>query len=354
MMMGTTKVSVNHLKSLVQNVQKSVHGLSQMDVRPIDKMSFRSFEKITEQRVIDALSQYVPNSSGTIKFMRICKDVTSCYLELDMSPLERIHRMWRSLYFLRIWRRFIVSSRGYTLANNFITSNAYTCIEINAQNLIVLIKKFRDRNTPEQFLPVLFDSQSCEKMFRHFRSMGTAKFTKINFSLYELLHIIRRIEVQNEIAYFKLKDIEFPNKRSGKTQIYPLPSDAELNVTLARAKAEAVAEAALFGMNDVTTVDDFQIKSNLKDDVLIDENCDDDVLIDESYDDDFALDDYDELAENENFDENIDENAPFTYVYDENNVRRIIRKSTLIWMLCEPFERLTNDRLRRFKRKLDD
>lgn len=351
--MGTSKVSIDHLKSLVKNIQKSVHGLSQNDVNPTDRMNFQSFRKVVDIRVIEAL-QHIPNSEGTIQYLNICDDVTASFLKLDITPSELLLRMWRSvLSLLRIWRKFILSSKAYTLGDNFITTNAYTCIEINARNLVMLMKKFRDSNTPEQFLPTLFDSQSCEEMFRHFRSMGTAQYTKINFSLYELLHMISRVEAQNDISYFKLqnKGISFPNVRQGKTTIYPLPSDCEIKDIIVRAKKIAVVQAKRFGMMDISSIDDFEIVSNL----VIDDD-----------EDDFEFDDniYSEAMENDSDvcsdlqgDGNIEENSPFTVVYDEDGVRRVVRKSTLLWMLCEPSETLSKDRLRRVqvnqkKRKL--
>lgn len=340
--MGTSKVSIDHLKSLVKNIQKSVHGLSQNDVNPTDRMNFQSFRKIVENRVIEAL-QHIPNSAGTIQYLNICNDVTSSFSKLDMTPSERLLRMWRSVFFLRIWRKFILSSKAYTLGDHFITTNAYMCIEINARNLIVLMKKFRDSNTPKEFLPTLFDSQSCEEIFRHFRSMGTAQYTKINFSLYDLLNMISRVEAQNDISYFKLQNtgISFPHVRQGKTTIYQLPSDSEIKDIMITAKEIAIIRAKQFGMTDVNNIDDFEIVSNL-------------VIDDNENDFEFDEDIYPEDIENENIgcgelqgDESIEENSPFTAVYDEDGVQRIVRKSTLLWMLCEPSEKLSKDRLRR-------
>lgn len=350
--MGTSNVSIDQLKSLVKHVQKSVHGLSQNDVNPTDRMNFLSFRKIVDKRVIEAL-KHIPNSEGTIQYLHICDDVTSSFLKLDMTPSERLLRMWRSVFFLRIWRKFILSSKSYTLGDNFITTNAYTCIEINARNLFALIKKFRDSNTPEHFLPTLFDSQSCEEMFRHFRSMGTAQYTKINFSIFELSHMVSRVEAQNEISYFKLKNtgISFPHVREGKTTIYQLPSDCEIKDIMIRAKEIAVIQAQKFGMMDASNIDDFEIVSNL----VIDDN-EDDIEIDEDNDSEIMANENNECCEHEG-DENIEENLPFTAVYDVDGVRRVVRKSTLLWMLCEPSETISKDRLRRVqinqkKRKL--
>lgn len=356
--MGNRYVSINHLRSLLNNVHKSVHGLSKTDVYPYDRMDFRSFEKITDKRVIDSLQKHVKDSDATVKYLEICFDVTSAYLQLDLPPLDRIFRMWNAVYFLRIWRQYINSSKSYRLADNFITQNSYSCIEINAQNLITLIKKFRDERNPEQFLTPLFDSQPCERAFRQFRSLGTMQYTKINFSLYELLHMIGRIEVMNEIAYIKLaeKPITFPNKRTGKTSIYSLPTDEEIELTISKAKEQAKADALLFGIVNSNDIENFRIESNIKSNTQIESDgadYDDDDDIDSSNDcydieEAFQADEF--IADETQIDEDeLGENSPFLYVIDENNKKCMIRKSSYVWMLQDSNEKLSNDRLRRYR-----
>lgn len=349
--MGTHRVSINHLKSLVKDVQKSIHGLTQFDVVPEDRMNFDVFEKIVHDRVISALEIYVKNSEATIQYLRVCRNVTSCFLSFDLTPLERIFRMWRGLFFLRIWRKYIQTSKSYNLQDNFVSSNSYSCAEINGKNLITLIKKYRDQNKSEFFLPTIFDSQTCEKIFRQFRSMGTTQFTKVNFSLLELLHMIGRIEVQNDIAYFKLadKEITFPHKRAGKTKIYSLPSDTEINVTISEAKKKAIEDATKFGMICFIDIDEYEFQSRLRF-----ESNDSDEHVEESDDDDSDFLEH----ETSTMSENIDEKSPLVAVKDADGITRVVRKSTLLWMLTEPVERLSKDRLRRVqintkKRKID-
>lgn len=57
----------------------------------------------------------------------------------------------------------------------------------------------------------------------------------------------------------------------------------------------------------------------------------------------------DEIYDDENmpFDDEIDENSSFVVVKDINGANRVVRKPTLIWMLCEPSEKLSKDRLKR-------
>lgn len=184
--MGTGKVSVKDLKKLVLKIDKSVHGLCMTDVSPIDRQNFNSFERITADRVLNALKTHVPNSQATVKFLQLSRDVVSSYREFDLQPSDRVERMFQSVFFFRIWREFIRKQPKYTLKDKFITSNAYCCIEVNARNLILLIRKCRESNKPQHFIPTLFQSQTCEKTFRQLRSMGSTNFTQINFSVLEV------------------------------------------------------------------------------------------------------------------------------------------------------------------------
>lgn len=47
--------------------------------------------------------------------------------------------------------------------------------------------------------------------------------------------------------------------------------------------------------------------------------------------------------------QDMDENSPLTYVNDINGEKKIIPKSTLLWILTEPSAKFSNDRIRRFK-----
>lgn len=298
------------------------------------------------------MSKNVRRSEATVKYLKVCKEVTSSYLDFELTPLERVFRIWHALFFIRIWRKNIIASKSYQLKENFISSNAYTCIEINTQNLLLMIRKFRKEKMPEQFLTSLFDSQMCENAFRQFRSMGTAAYTKINFALYEFLHLIGRIETQNDIVYVKLanQDIHFPNKRENKPKEFPLPSDNELDAIISMAKEQSILDAIEFGMTGPYDIDDFQIQSRLqmKDLDMIDVDSEDEENI---QNENSEFHDY-QINPEEDVDASNElaaEKTAFTTVLDENGIERTIRKSSLLWMLTEPSTALSKDRLRRFQ-----
>lgn len=368
--MGSHKVSIEHLRKLLKLESKSVHLLAYSDVFPTDRMNFSSFEKIVADNVIEALRNKVPNSEGTIQYLLTFRDITDSFSKLDMEPLQRILLMYRSLYFIRIWRKFINKSSYYNLQDNFISSNLYTCVEINAKALVQLIRTFRNSNREVEFLPTLFDSQNCERFFRLLRSMGTVKFTRVNFDLLELIHMIGRVEIQNNIAYTELNipGVHIPNKRNGKTTFYTLPTDSEISHTIHEAKKQAFAKASFFKLtNGISESDEeiekYSFQSKISKNIAtfgteneIEYDSDVDELLNEFNEISPAckdFDDQDEIfdesgAHGNDEDETLDENSPLTFVIDINGVKKKIRKSTLVWIYAEQGGKLSNDRLRRF------
>ena len=73
---------------------------------------------------------------------------------------------------------------NYKVTDNFLTSNCYMCIELNAHNLIKLVKNFQELPDyqPEMFVLADCSSQNCEKLFRSARSLSSTFSTVINFS----------------------------------------------------------------------------------------------------------------------------------------------------------------------------
>lgn len=152
-------------------------------------------------------------------------------------------------FFLRCWRAHIKSSDEYSLMEHFISNNAYTCVEINAHNLIEIVRKLRSTREENLFLPILFASQPCEHIFRMVRSMGTINYTKINFWLNELLHMIARVDIINKTMY-TCKEIEFPrlSKEKSSNILSKLPADDEIKEIIENAQTHALQEAVRFGI----------------------------------------------------------------------------------------------------------
>lgn len=130
---GNEIVSIVHIEMLLEKLPKEVHGLVFSDIRPEDRQNYSSLEKLMEQRVIDALEQNVPDSMGTVMYLKLCKQITSSYLDDNLEADERLYRIWHANYFIRCWRIFIQSKdNNFTLSENFVSRNLFLCVEINA------------------------------------------------------------------------------------------------------------------------------------------------------------------------------------------------------------------------------
>lgn len=115
----------------------------------------------------------IPGTEGTQAFLKVMNHSYSSLVKKNMALEERIYRIWYSVFFLRIWKRWISKHPNWTVTDNFITTNCYSAIEINAHNLIELVRVFRDdpNLNEKMFIPYLFNSQMCEKIFRATRSL---------------------------------------------------------------------------------------------------------------------------------------------------------------------------------------
>lgn len=353
LVIGNSAASVTHLKMLINMIPKSIHGLVYSDICPDDRQNFDSLRRVMEPKVRNSLAKYIVGSEGTIEYIRICHEITSSLMDANMPPEERLFRIWRPTFFLRAWRLFLKKSDCLNFDNNFITANAYGCIELNAQNLIILIKKFRDIELDEYFVPTVFNSQACEQTFRKIRSMGTMNFTKVNFTLLELMHLIGRVELMNDIVYFKLAetDVCFPRNSINETikSQFKLPSDADIEKILMNASTTAVADAKQFGM-DISPDDIRHCKLNDVEISMDHEN----VQIDDSHVDlgiassksDF-ISDYQNLRDYSNKTGNSDKNC-YLDIIEESGLKTV-RKSSLMWNMTDSKQKLSADRLGRVR-----
>lgn len=339
---GSALISLSHLKLLINNVPKEVHGLVMKDICPDDRQNYNSLEKMMQARVLEALTKYVIGSEGTQIYLKLCTEITSSLIQDDLLPTERIYRLWHATFVLRAWKIWLEENK-LELSNHFISQNAYKCIEINASNLISLTQKFRDEKMEELFMPSLLNSQPCEEIFRQFRSMGTMNYTRINFTLLELFHLVGRVELQNNIVYVKLADtnISFPRNKINKARLnqHKLPCDTEILNTINKAMNGAIQDVKLFGINvEQNQIECCKIKkittsiSKHREDEL------DDLLESDTDSTEPSLQHVHEQREKPN---------SFVNITLENGTTKTIRKSTYLWTLTDSKPHLSSDRLKR-------
>lgn len=106
--------------------------------------------------------------------------------------------------------------------------NCYSCIEINAHNLIMVILHLNEIDRPHLFKTYLYESQPCENFFRQIRSYTTVYSTVVNCSVKEILGRIKQIQLQNDIA--SRSDFNFPRIKQNRMiqkNVFELPTTQE-------------------------------------------------------------------------------------------------------------------------------
>lgn len=218
-------------------------------------MKYRAVQTMCDKKVTTLLSSQIQNSEGTAIYSDMIHEVLEAYISPKLKPLERVELLWEWVILLRMWRAWILKQKDYSLSNNFITTNTYYCIEINAYCLIQAIIQFREQNKPTLVLPWLLSSQPCERTFRMLRSTTTSHCGVVSFSILDLQNHFRRVESLSS-TYLKLgNEFVFPRhckafKISDATSHIQisLPNNCEIENAVQLALHRAVTRALSYGL----------------------------------------------------------------------------------------------------------
>lgn len=191
---GKYFVNLRHLHELMEKFPKDIHLLTPSILNPLDRQNFTSVVRMCNERVTILLKDNVKNSDGTYQYLQMMRDIISSFMDLNLTPLQRIRKIWYNLFLIRIWRQSVIEKPKYTLKKNFISANLYACIELNAHELVKCLLHLIEIDKPEYFRPFLFESQPCESTFRQFRSFTSTYSTVINCSLKESISRVSKIQ----------------------------------------------------------------------------------------------------------------------------------------------------------------
>ncbi|KAK4882365.1 hypothetical protein RN001_005684 [Aquatica leii] len=303
-------------------------------------------------------------------------------IEKQVPVSDRLYKIWYVIGLLRLWRRWVKDQPKLKLQNNFISSNCYTCIELNGHMLVKLIEVFKDHENlnPEMFLPYMFNSQPCEKLFRATRSMTSTYSTVVNYSIRDLIHKIHRITFINNVVSDLKDEFIFPRERKKDTtgiptkniQILPDMINIEIDSIVEDALENAYQDAKTVGMlvkkdicylaelainpeiefgevqTDITSVTndqpEYSLEENLERNILAEDNH---LLQSNANDDVSQLQNDIELKDYSNKNVDLSENSPYLKVTLPTKTM-VIKKSAYCWLLDTGNGKITSDRLKRF------
>lgn len=352
---GKYFIRPQHLTTLISVCRKDRHLLTASTLDQNDRQNFNSVQRMCSREVILCLREMVADSEGTIQYLQIIRDVYESFLDHNFTPLQRIRKLWYSLFLIRIWRQSIVAKKEYTLKNNFLTSYCYSCIEINAHSLVLCLIYLKKINKPELFKPFRYDSQTCESAFRALRSMSTVYSQVTNWSLKGSLARLSRMQLQAEIIHRLSPNFIFPRINqlyydSKQNTIYPLPTPQEIYNEIIFTKKNAVNIAIKLGMMKKCDASKISLKCELnpydtsnfrnKKRVKISKKAQFHGIYSFK---NIQLKDYTGKLKTAV----LDEKSPYTEIHNSTGRTIIVRKSSLCWLLRKDRRKLSSDRIRR-------
>jgi hypothetical protein len=201
-----------HLLMLVENTQFSRldHKLLLSDVSGSDftkdKMNFPSTDRMCSQKVIDLLAT-IPGTIATCHYLKLMRNLIDGFMSPELSAIDRLRKALYVLIFCRQWFQNLMQV-GKTDSKYFISANCWQSIEINVTSLISLAMKGKINSI------VYCHSQEAEGFFRQLRSMSTGGLTNVNFTVFDCIRKIEKIQTL-EIFGNELKEdgFEFPDKK---------------------------------------------------------------------------------------------------------------------------------------------
>lgn len=352
---GNGLIRIEHLYDLMNMFSKDKHLLTASTLNPVDRQNFKSVVRICHKRVSDLLRDHVNDSHSTNQYLQIMRDIMDSFMDHNLSPLQRVRKIWYSLFLIRIWRQFVLSNKSYTLKDNFLTANCYACIELNAHNLVQCIVYLKKINKPEFFKPFLFESQPCESLFRQLRSMSTVYSTVTNCTVKEALSRISNIQFQNKIMQNTSEKFEYRrfDKPSFPENDLALPTVEEIFEEIEFCKKIASVTAKKLGLIKTNEKNDKNYECKIKP-VTSTAASETITKLDSSFNINkislttrdlkhIQLKNYANKVERDD----IDGTGPYVQIKCNNNKQMIVKKTSLCWLLGTECKKLSSDRLLR-------
>lgn len=264
------------------------------------------------------------------------------------------------MFVIRIWREN--SKENGQNWGKGATTNAYSCVELNAHALVLYMMVLREKNLHQFFHPDMLGSQQCENEFRSVRSFTPSFSTKTNCNIAEFINKIARVELLKIIPSL-LPGWNFPRTFAPRSSCYPgerydmnlLPSFREIREEIGYAMAEAIGTASSLGVmvsNDLVAKFNAPVYST----VPIRDLQPHHALMHGSIDvqDDFIIGlkraclsrHHKKMAGR------VEENDAYVCVrMSEQHIEHVfyVLKRTLVQILSQPSQPLSNDRLRRVR-----
>lgn len=354
---GKRFIKVQHLVFLLANFRKDQHELTATTLNPKDRQNFASVQRICDSKMIHLLKSSVDKSEATVIFLEMTRDIIESYMDLKLSPLERVRKIYYPLFVIRMWRNFVSESKKFILKDNFLSANCYACIELNASSLVELMLYLRKSNKESFFLPHLMSSQPCESTFRQFRSLTSTYSTVTNCTVKEALSRINKIQLQNEIIHLTSPNFIYPklSKQFGTTNTHRIPTEKEIRDVIAQCKRDAINTAIYFNLISASSSERMKEKAtSCQVKPYVPKRAIKPKIIPAMPTKTLTVSDFKNIALKnyaEKKSESINQTSPYLEFHFSTK-RIVVKKSSFCWLLRDDVKKMSNDRLLRVRTQI--
>lgn len=168
------------------------------------------------------------------------KSVLIAFVNEDTNDLDRIFHAVFAVYFLRIWRQFLINNKMNK--QHFITQSAFEGLEIDLVLLVRLIVIEKIVHLPD------ICTQHLEKFFRKVRSFSPMESMMATCSLKGFISKVHRIQLEG-ILLSKFEESFWKKNVKVNVQVHQEKFSNELlDCTMKKAMKQADDEAAKLGI----------------------------------------------------------------------------------------------------------
>lgn len=362
---GNYFIRQSHVQEIFNEFRKDEHLLTQNVLNPKDKQNFESVMRLCNKRVIDLLKREVKDSEGTVMYLQIMSDVIAAFMEKELLPIERVERLWYSLFIVRLWRKFANDHPDLNRKDNCISHYSYYCIELNAHSMVYILLYLRENKLTHLFSPQMFSSQPCEEFYRYIRSLSSTCSTVTNCSMKEIMSRINRIQLMDEIRNDQDTGFVFPKSVKSTSDLKfnetEFPDQHEIMQMILKCKKRALEDSIKLGLIKKSEMTDdsicfSQVPRYTKKTKTYDEegSIESEEEYNESFETGSEIDDLCTTLANstlKNFvhkfeNEVIEDTSPYVEVFRDEK-RFVFKKTSVCWLFRNENQKPSSDRIYR-------
>ena len=101
------------------------------------------------------MTSQIPDAKSISVFLDVIRCVLDSFRDQKLDEVSTVEKVWNAVFFMHYRHQWLLLNPHYTLENNYITLNAYMCIELNAHSLITFLMTVHNSVPPDSqsFVP---------------------------------------------------------------------------------------------------------------------------------------------------------------------------------------------------------